>query len=132
MKPAWLIVAVSLCACGKSKEQQAQEKKIAQLEDKMTAALSKPKDRKPSGTPRPQPGLKVTVDGKPVEMATALAWKDRDGGVRVTASSVPVSCADVTGDMRSMYDNEVTFDVTMGMMLQPDGSVHPVVQSTYF
>ena len=136
MKPAWLLLVVAfLCACGKSKEQEAQEKKLEKLE-KLTNELDKQvtadKARKPSGTPHAQPDLKVTLDGKPVEMATALAWKDRYGGVRITASSVPVGCADVTGDMRSIFDNEVTFDVTMGMKLQPDGSVKPVVESTYF
>lgn len=135
MKSAWLIVVVSLCACGKSKEQQEQEKKLEKLE-KLTNELDKQvaadKARKPTGTPRPQPDLHVTVDGKPVEMVTALAWKDRYGDIRITASSVPVGCAEVTGEMRSLYDNEVTFDVTMGMKLQPDGSVKPVVQSTYF
>lgn len=90
------------------------------------------KDRAPTGTARPQGKLKVTLDGKPVDMQQALAWKDADGGIRVTASSVPVGCDEVTGSMRRMHDGEVTFDVTFGKILSPDGSLASALKSTYY
>ena len=34
--------------------------------------------------------------------------------------------------LRGLYDGEVTFDVSMGQMLQPDGTRKPVILSTYF
>jgi hypothetical protein len=89
------------------------------------------KDREPTGTPHPQSKLTVSVDGKPVTMATALAWK-RNGQVRITASSVPVGCDEVTGDMRRLHDGEVTFDVTVADALAPDGTYKPTLQETYF
>ncbi len=86
----------------------------------------------PTGTPHPQTKLAVTLDGKPVAMATALAWRSWSGGFTLTASSVPVGCADVTGDMRSIGDSEVTFDVQGGRTLLPDGKEAVQVRSTYF
>jgi hypothetical protein len=91
-----------------------------------------PEGRKPTGTPRPQSKLSVTVDGTPVTMATALAWKTRNGHIRITASSVPVGCDEVTGDMRMMHEGEVTFDVQIGSALAPDGSSVPTLHQTYF
>jgi hypothetical protein len=89
-------------------------------------------DKKASGTPRPQPKLTVTLDGKPVTMATALAWKRADGDIEVTASSVAVTCAEVTGEMREMHDDEVTFNVGFSRMMKADGSMVPVVNWTSF
>ncbi|MGZ3456528.1 MAG: hypothetical protein ACXVEF_43385 [Polyangiales bacterium] len=86
----------------------------------------------PTGTPRPQTKLTVTLDGKPVPMATALAWKSWDGSIQITASSVPVGCSEVTGDMRAMHEGEVTFDVFASQGLQPDGSYKGQLRSTYF
>lgn len=86
----------------------------------------------PRGTPRPQPKLTVTVDGKPVTMATALAWKDWDGTIKLTASTVPVACDEVTGEMRALHDGELTFAVTAAYGLQPDGSRKGEVRATYF
>nr|HEX4313784.1 hypothetical protein [Kofleriaceae bacterium] len=94
---------------------------------------SKPtKKHGPKGEPHPQKSLTVTVDGKPVEMATALAFKVPDGGTQVTVSSQPVSCDQVNGSMREIYDNEITFDVNEAQQMQPDGSVKPAIVSTYF
>jgi len=93
---------------------------------------NKKKDRGPSGTPRPQDKLTVTVDGKPVTMATALAWKSWDGQTRITVSSVPVGCDEVTGDMRRIHDGEVTFGVLLANALQPDGTQKPMLRETYF
>ena len=93
-------------------------------------ALKGPKG--PTGTPHPQTKLTVTLDGKPVAMATALAWRAWGGGFRLTASSVPVGCADVTGDMRALGDGEVTFDLEGARTLQPDGTEALQVRSTYF
>lgn len=89
------------------------------------------KERAPTGTPRPQSKLKVTLDGKPVDMKQALAWKTSEG-IRVIASSVPVGCDEVTGSMRSIHDGEVTFDVNLGSALQPDGVIKTEVKSTYY
>ena len=96
------------------------------------ADTAKKKSREPTGTPRPQSKLTVTHDGKTVPMATALAWKTWDGQVRITASSVPVGCSDVTGDMRRLHDGEVTFDVQIANALQPDGTQKPMLTETWY
>ncbi|MBA3452692.1 MAG: hypothetical protein H0T42_06355 [Deltaproteobacteria bacterium] len=104
--------------------------------DKDVATGDKPASSKkghtPAGTPRPQDKLTVTLDGKPVAMATALAWKTWDGQVRVTVSSVPVSCDEVTGDMRRIHDGEVSFDIQLAHALQPDGTRKPMLAQTYY
>jgi hypothetical protein len=90
------------------------------------------KKNEPDGTPRPQAKLDVKLDGKAVAMQQALAWKRPDGSIHFTVSSVPVSCGQVTGDMRMLFPNEVNFDVTEASQLQPDGSIKPVITQTYF
>jgi hypothetical protein len=87
-----------------------------------------PRPHGPTGQPRAQPNLAVTIDGKPVTMATALAWQTLSGEVEVTASSLPVACDQVTGDMREIFKDEVTFNLAMGHQLQPDGSVVPAIR----
>lgn len=125
-----------IAACGKGGDAGPAAGSAAPRVDPMAGApihlptLKEPKG--PMGTPHPQTKLTVTLDGKPVAMATALAWRDWNGGFRVTASSVPVSCADVTGDMRSLGETEVTFDVQGGRTLLPDGKEAVQVRSTYF
>jgi hypothetical protein len=86
----------------------------------------------PEGQPRPQDKLTVTVDGKPVKMATALAWKTSRGDIELTASSLPVSCDQVTGTMREIYPDEVTFTLREARQLQPDGSYGLAITSAYF
>jgi hypothetical protein len=95
-------------------------------------AANPSKDRKPTGTPRPQAKLAVTLDGKTVPMVTALAWKTWDGQIQITASSVPVGCDEVTGEMRRFHDGEVTFDVYLISALQKDGTQKPMLQQTWF
>lgn len=126
-----LVVAMLVFGCG-SKE--AKETPGAHDEPGKPSLVDRPskRDRKPTGTPRPQAKLKVTLDGKPVDMQQALAWRDRSGGIRVTASSVPVGCEEVTGSMRRIHDGEVSFDLTLGNTLQPDGTVTTEIKSTYF
>ena len=130
----WIVAGAMLaCGCGKSKQQQAEEKvdQLAkQVDDKLAA--QKPRGPAPTGTPRPQPKLAVTLDGKPVAMQQALAWKDERGDLRVTVSSVPVGCDEVTGSMRRRHDDEVSFDVTVAQLLQPDGTLAPTIRSTYY
>ena len=67
---------------------------------------SSKKQAGPTGTARPQSKLTVTLDGKPVPMATALAYKTWDGQTRISVSSVAVGCSEVTGEMRRMHDGE--------------------------
>ena len=93
---------------------------------------SSKKQAGPTGTARPQSKLTVTVDGKPVQMANALAWKTWDGQTRITVSSVAVGCDEVTGDMRRLHDGEVTFDVLLANALQPDGTQKPMLRETWF
>lgn len=123
-----VLVALLAIGCG------SKESKDAPKDDPKPSMGDKPskKDRAPTGTARPQSKLKVTLDGKPVDMQQALAWKDADGAIRVTASSVPVGCDEVTGSMRRMHDGEVTFDVTFGNTLSPDGTLASVLKSTYY
>ncbi len=111
----------------------SKESKDAPKDDPKPSMGDKParKDRAPTGTARPQSKLKVTLDGKPVDIQQALAWKTSEG-IRVIASSVPVGCDEVTGSMRSIHEGEVTFDVNLGNALQPDGSVKSEVKSTYY
>jgi hypothetical protein len=128
-----LSVFAVLGACnGKNKDAPSESaRKSADIEIEPMAKPAKD-ERKPTGTPRPQSKLAVTVDGKPVEMATALAWKHWDGMVKLTASSVPVGCDEVTGDMRWLHDGEVTFDLDLAYGLQPDGSLKPEQRYIYF
>ena len=86
----------------------------------------------PRGVPRPQTKLTVTLDGKTVTMATALAWRSWDGTIQLTASSVPVTCEEVTGDSRALHDGEVTFDVSAAPSLKADGTFAGEIRSTYF
>ncbi|MDX2086277.1 MAG: hypothetical protein SFX73_00450 [Kofleriaceae bacterium] len=129
-----LFVAIALFAACKGKDQDKGKEEAKEPAPKATIepAVKKQDPPKPKGTPRPQPKLTVTDNGKPLEMATALAYKAWDGTIRVTASTVPVSCEDVTGDMRTIYDGETTFDISFASSLQPDGSMKPELRSTYF
>lgn len=97
-----------------------------------TSAKTVQKTAKQAPTPRPQSKLTVTRDGKTVPMASAFAYKSWDGTVAFTVSSVPLSCADVTGDLRSYADGEVSFTVNAGQSLQPDGSFKGEQRSTWF
>lgn len=103
-------------------------------EEKKSAPVTRPAEAKPkpAGIPRPQPKLTVTLDGKSVPMVAALAWKSWDGTIQLTASSVPVTCEEVTGDSRALHDSEVTFDVSAAPSLKPDGTFGGEIRSTYF
>lgn len=90
------------------------------------------KTKKPDGKPRPQPKLELTLDGKPIKAATALAYKLRDGHVRVMVSTVPVSCDQATADLRTIYNGEVEFEVDLASQLQPDGSKKLTIVQTSF
>jgi hypothetical protein len=90
------------------------------------------KSHAPDGTPRPQDKLTVAVDGKPVKMATALAWKTARGDIAIEVSSLPVSCDQVTGTMREIYPNEVSFRVSEARQIQPDGGYGLAITSAYF
>ena len=116
----WL--AAFACACGKSQEP---EQKVAPPQ-----AAAKPAG--PAGTPRPQTKLTVAYDGKPLAMQSALAWRDERGDTKIVVSSVPLACSEVTGNARMLHDGEVTFELTVAPLLQPDGTVAPTVRSTYF
>jgi hypothetical protein len=122
---SFLVVLAVVAGCGKKQDSPPPSPKLA-------PAPAHTDTRKPTGTPRPQSKLTAAYDGKPVAMVTALAWKRWDGTVEVTASSLPVACADVTGLTRTPYDGEVTFDVQIGHQLKADGTLVPVVRQTYF
>jgi hypothetical protein len=125
-----IAIAVTVLSCKSEKEKQLEQ--LEKLGENMDKAVERQQNRKPTGTPRPQSKLTVTYDGKPVQMATALAWKRYDGSYEITASSVPVGCGEVTGEMRSLYNNEVTFDVIAGANLGPDGKLQPVIRQWSF
>src|SRR5579862_3687104 len=125
-----IAIAFTVVSCKSEKEKQLEA--LEKLGDRMDKAADRAKNRTPTGTPRPQSKLTVTYDGKPVAMATALAWRRNDGSYEVTASSVPVGCGEVTGEMRAMYDGEVTFDVIAGANLGPDGKLQPVIRQWSF
>lgn len=126
-----VLVALLVLGCG------SKESKDAPKDDPKPSLGDKPsmggkrKDRAPTGTPRPQKKITVTLDGKPVDLQQALAWKTSEG-IRVIGSSVPVGCDEVTGSMRSIHEGEVTFDVNLGSSLQPDGTLKTELKSTYF
>jgi hypothetical protein len=86
----------------------------------------------PAGQPHPQDKLTVTLADRPVAMVTALAFKRASGEVEIVASSLPVSCSQVTSTMREIYANEITFDVTFASQLQPDGTIRPGITSEYY
>jgi hypothetical protein len=121
-----IAIVVAMPSC-KSKEDKQLEQ-VEKMAEKLDQAVERNKNRKPTGLPRPQSKLTVTFDGKPQPMATALAWKRYDGSFELTVSSVPVACGEVTGEMRSLYDGEVTFDVIAGANLAPDGTMKPVIR----
>lgn len=124
-----LLVSLLLIAPAcKDKKADSEPSTVGKVAD---GTRSLTKDSQPTGTPRPQSKLTVTVDGKPVTMATALAWK-RNGQVRVTVSSVPLGCDEVTGNMRRIHDGEVTFDIQIASALGPDGTYKPMLQETYY
>ncbi len=125
-----IAIAAAVLSCKSEKEKQLEQ--VEKLGEKMDKVVERQKNRKPTGTPRPQSKLTVTYDGKPVEMATALAWKRYDGSYEITASSVPVACGEVTGEMRELYDGEVTFDVIAGAQLAADGKLQPVIRQWSF
>lgn len=127
-----LFVAVSLLAACKGNDKAKEAAKEPALKVAIEPAVQKKEPPKPKGTPRPQPKLTVTDNGKPLEMVSALAYKSWDGNIRVTVSTVPVGCDEVTGDMRTIYDGETTFDVAFASSLQPDGSMKPELRATYF
>ncbi|MBX3161240.1 MAG: hypothetical protein KF773_35085 [Deltaproteobacteria bacterium] len=130
------ILMTALIACGGKKDDAPKKGAAEQLADEMVKQIDdkvgKQRDRKPTGTPRPQERLTVTLEGKPLVPATALAYRHWDGSLKVTVSTVPISCDDVTGTMRVMFPDEVTFDLSADDALQPDGSVRREVRSTYF
>jgi len=109
------------CACGTSKQPEPEHK----------AEPASPA-KQPAATPRPQAKLAVTYDGKPLAMQSALAWKDERGDTRIVVSSVALACSEVTGNARMLHDGEVTFDVTVAQLLQPDGQISPTMRSIYF
>lgn len=88
-----------------------------------TTSAQRPAAAAPKGPSRPQKDLTVTVDGKPVEMITALAWKTPEGKTEIELSSVPLGCADVAGNGRAIADGEVTFGVSFKPMLEKDGTI---------
>jgi hypothetical protein len=91
-----------------------------------------PKPHGPAGQPHPQDQLTVSVDGKPVKMATALAWKTAHGDIAIEVSSLPVSCDQVTGTMREIYPDEVSFRLAEARQIQPDGSYGLAITSASF
>lgn len=124
MRNALLLSLVLLSAACKDKGKDA-----GSTSDPKSATK---KQAGPTGIARPQAKLTVTLDGKPVPMANALAWKTWDGQTRITVSSVAVGCDEVTGDMRRLHDGEVTFDVLLASALQPDGVQKPMLRETWF
>jgi hypothetical protein len=125
---AWILMFATVAACGgKKKEPPADDQPIANKGDH-----GQKKKKDPTGKPRPQTKLDVTVDGKPVKMQVAYAVKDPGGLVRFVVSSVPLSCEDITGNGRFIYDGEVTFEATVANQLQPDGSFKPALTSWEF
>jgi hypothetical protein len=126
----FLAFALVLSACGKKDDKPAAQgtdeaEKVVKALDNIEA---KHKNKKPTGTPHPQEKLTVTYDGKPLGIATALAFRRPDGTIDITASSVPLGCAEITGDMRTIYDGEVYFNVMTGQSLMPDGKMQPVIK----
>lgn len=126
----WIVVLV--VGCGKNEATTNGESAAKAIESAPPSAPKSKPARKPSGTPRRQTKLTVTRDGQPVAIEQALAWLDTNGTLKFTASSVAVGCDEVTGTMRRHYDGEVTFDVSVGSVLQPDGSRRGMIKQTYF
>ena len=121
----FLAVILAVSACSKKDDKAEQAEKLVKAFDDMD---KKHKDKKPTGTAHPQGKLKVTRDGKPVDMQTALAVKRPDGSVDITVSSVPLGCDEVTGNGRMIYDGEVYFSVILGQNLGADGKMQPILK----
>jgi hypothetical protein len=115
-------VLVLVAACGKSDAPADPGDHKPVVEHK-----SHHKEEKPLPPARAQPKLAVTLDGKPLTMAGAVAWRAGNGAIKVVVSSVPLACDDVQSDMRMLRDGEVDFNLHIAQLLQPDGTFAPML-----
>lgn len=124
---ALALPTVMLLACGgeNSSSSSASAKSSAAPAASSVAA-------KPQAAPNPQTKLVATLDGKTVPMVTALAFPESGGRTTIEVSSVPLSCADLSGNGRALAKDEVTFSFSVGEYLHEDGKFGPALRSTYF
>lgn len=88
--------------------------------------------RAPADPPRVQRELDATLDGKHVSMVDAFAWRDTDGTIRVSVSSKPSTCVDVTAIKRPISPEEVSFELDVGYSLAADGTITREVKESSF
>ncbi|HZO12598.1 MAG TPA: hypothetical protein VFB62_05055 [Polyangiaceae bacterium] len=74
-------------------------------------------------TPAPTlPGLKATLDHKPLPLRTALAYSRGGAALHITLSTHPITCKDIGGEGTVRLAGETTVDVTLAPRLLPDGN----------
>ncbi len=125
---AWLalmFVAVTLGGC---------DRKAARSEAPAATTRSSAAKRpaRPSAPARPQERLTASVDGKARTFQSAFAWMTADGTMRVSLSTAPRSCAEVTSSMIEALPDEALVELFLGKHLAPDGRFEGVVTQTYF
>lgn len=68
------------------------------------------------------PGLKATLDHKPLPLRTALAYSRGGAALHITLSTHPITCKDIGGEGTVRLAGETTVDVTLAPRLLPDGN----------
>ena len=123
---ALALPTVILLACGGENSSSSSSAKSSAAPAASSAAA------KPQAAPNPQSKLVATLDGKPVSMVTALAFPESGGRTTIEVSSVPLSCADYSGNGRMLAKDEVNFSFSVGEFLHDDGKFGPALRSSYF
>lgn len=126
MRIRCVLLGLALIGCDKGGDQPAKKPPI----DVHVTVGGKHVDE-PPGTTRAQGTLTATVDGKPVAMQSAFAWKDGNS-VKLWVSNLPSSCEHATARVREIAKGEEDWDAILGRQLQKDGSFGWIVQQVSY
>ena len=141
-----VVLALLILGFAASCKEAAQEKAAPVQADEMEAmpepVIVRPQPNReppagPLGVANLQTDLKVNTaeqvntGPKPVVMQQAQVFT-RGAGLHVELSTEPVSCDEVTARFRRLHDGEVTLDMRVLELLQPDGTAEWGVSRTYY
>lgn len=88
---------------------------------------------KPEATPpAAQPGITVTLDGKPVPIQGALAFDERQGTAVVYLTNYPQTCKDRVSLARSSQETDVEIKLRVGAYVAKDGTKGWALRGTYY
>ncbi|MCA9618331.1 MAG: hypothetical protein KC731_04900, partial [Myxococcales bacterium] len=82
-------------------------------------------------TPPPPTPPTFTLDGRPIEIRSALVVAE-DDEVAVRVTNFPLSCEEELAGARPSYDDEVALHLRLGRQLRPDGRLLWAVRGSYF